>query len=171
MPRATYNHPLFGAVEFETKQPIWVRGDQISFISGFDTSEIKDVIIPQLKKVHGSNNGKLKFHERAHNQLLMVFEDIEKLGLMKFINSCAGSLNFRLRKPVHGALSKLPSNHAVGIAIDLNADDKALGASVAPVAPVFQALGFKWGIEFDDPMHFEVEEFIPNPISVAKHLK
>jgi hypothetical protein len=80
-----------------------------------------------------------------------------------------------LRKPTDGSLSKLPSNHAFGIAIDLNADDGSLGKSVAPVAPVFEALGFKWGISFRDLMHFEVEEFIENPDSVsaqiAAHLK
>jgi len=86
------------------------------------------------------------------------------------VDTCAGSLNFRLRKPTSGNLSKLPSNHAFGIAIDLNADDGSNGKSVSPVAPVFEALGFRWGIEFNDPMHFEIDEFIDDPDSVAAHL-
>jgi hypothetical protein len=56
------------------------------------------------------------------------------------------------------------------IAIDLNPDDKVLGASVAPVAPVFEALGFKWGKSLNDPMHFEIEEFIDDPDPIAAHL-
>ena len=128
-----------------------------------------------MKGIPGSNGGKLRFHKEAHAQLLTAFADIERLNLLKHIKTCAGSLNFRLRKPISGALSKLPSNHAFGIAIDLNADDGSNGGSVAPVAPVFEALGFNWGISFNDPMHFEVEEFIEDPDSVsgplAAHLK
>ena len=171
MPTATFDHPLFGSVTFKTKQPVWVRGDAIAFISGFDTSDITEVKIPQLKSVPGSNKGKLLFHKKGQAQLLQAFADIEALGLLKFVKTCAGSLNFRLRKPTSGALSKKPSNHAFGIAIDLNSDDKALGASVAPVAPVFEALGFLWGASFNDPMHFEVEEFIATPKSVAKAIE
>lgn len=43
-----------------------------------------------------------------------------------------------------------------------------LGASVAPVAPVFEALGLKWGKSFDDPMHFEVKTFIDHPRSITQ---
>lgn len=175
MPTSIYHHPLFGDVKFRTSSPVWVRGDGISFISGFDINDIKKIKIPQLADVPGANGGKLQFHKRGHAQLLMAFADIERLNLLSTIKTCAGSLNFRLRKPVSGNLSKLPSNHAFGIAIDLNSDDGSLGASVAPVAPVFEALGFRWGIEFSDPMHFEIDEFIDEPQSVsaaiAAHLK
>jgi hypothetical protein len=137
-------------------------------LSGFDTSNIQPVTIPQLAHVPGSNHGTLRFHKRAHDQVLAVFADIERLGLLNHIKTCAGALNFRLRKPVSGALSKLPSNHAFGIAIDLNADDGSLGASVAPVAPVFEAFKFKWGKSFNDPMHFEVENFVDHPRSIVQ---
>jgi hypothetical protein len=171
MPEASFNHPLFGKVRFRTNNPsVWIRGDGISFISGFDVDDITTMVIPQLAGIPGSNHGKLQFHKRAHDQLLMAFADVERLGLLQHIKTCAGSLNFRLRKPTSGALSKLPSNHAFGIAIDLNADDGSNGASVAPVAPVFEALGFKWGISFADPMHFEVEEFVTRPDSVSAAL-
>jgi D-alanyl-D-alanine carboxypeptidase len=170
MPESSFNHPLFGKVRFRTLHDVWIRGDGIQFISGFDTDDITQVTIPQLKHVPGSHGGKLRFHKRAHSQLLMAFADIERLNLLKHIRTCAGSLNFRLRKPTSGALSKLPSNHVFGIAIDLNADDGSNGGSVAPVAPVFEALGFTWGISFNDPMHFEVDEFIEDPDSVSPHL-
>lgn len=167
MPTSTFTHPLFGDVKFKTKHSVWIRGDKISFISGFDASKIKEIYISQLKNVPGANNGKLFFHIDGHDQLQQVFKDIEKLKLLKFIRSCGGTLSMRLRKPTNGHLSKLPSNHAFGTAIDLNYDDKALGATVSPVAPVFEASGFKWGADFNDPMHFEIEEFIKTPKSVA----
>ncbi len=170
MPESSFTHPLFGQVRFRTNHDVWIRGDGISFISGFDVNDITLLFVPQLQNIPGSNHGKLQFHKRAHAQLAKAFEDIERLNLLKHVKTCAGSLNFRLRKPISGALSKLPSNHAFGIAIDLNSDDGSNGGSVAPVAPVFEALGFKWGISFNDPMHFEVEEFIDHPDSVSPHL-
>jgi hypothetical protein len=170
MPESSFTHPLFGVIKFRTNSPVWIRGDGITFISGFDVNDITNVHIPQLEKIPGSNRGNLMFHKKGHSQLLKVFEDIEKLQLLKYVKTCAGSLNMRLRKPTNGALSKLPSNHAFGIAIDLNSDDEKLGASVAPVAPVFEALGFKWGVAFNDPMHFEIEEFIEDPDSVSSSL-
>ncbi|MCX7109002.1 MAG: M15 family metallopeptidase [Proteobacteria bacterium] len=167
MPTRTYIHPLFGSVKFQTASPTWVRGDHISFLSGFDPIEIKALFIPQLQNIPGTHGGNLKFHTRAHAQVLMVFADIERLGLLHHIKTCAGAVNFRLKKPTSGALSKEPSNHAFGIAIDLNADDGSLGASVAPTAPVFEALGFRWGKAFNDPMHFEVKTFIDRPRSIV----
>jgi len=106
----------FGNVRFRTDHDVWIRGDHITFISGFDVSDITQLQVPQLKGIPGSNNGKLKFHKKGHAQLLQAFDDIERLGLLKHIKTCAGSLNFRLRKPTSGVLSKLPSNHAFGIA-------------------------------------------------------
>ena len=160
MPESSFTHPLFGPIRFRTASPEWKRGDKITFISGFDLAEVTSLVIPQLKNVAGSPGGKLKFHTRGHSQLLKAFSQIEAQGLLHHVRSCAGTLNVRLRKPTSGALSKLPSNHAFGIAIDLNEDDPGFGDSVAPIAPVFQALGFTWGKAFNDPMHFEVNEFI-----------
>jgi hypothetical protein len=168
MPEATFIHPLFGPIRFRTVDSTWVRGGQIVFLSGFDTNDIQPVNIPQLANIPGSHGGRLHFHKRAHAQVLMVFADIERLGLLDHIKTCAGSLNSRLKKPTSGALSKEPSNHAFGIAIDLNADDGSLGASVAPVAPVFEALQFKWGKSFSDPMHFEVKTFVDHPRSITQ---
>lgn len=160
MPTSTFVHPLFGEVTFRTANATqWVRGDRISFIGGFDESEIVPVQIPQLAAVPGSDAGTLPFHRRGHAQLKKAFADIEAAGVLHHIRTCAGTLNRRLRRPTSGGLSKLPSNHAFGVAIDLNSDDGSLGASVAPVAPHFIANGFTWGADFADPMHFEVRKF------------
>lgn len=163
MPESTFDHPLFGSIRFRTASAQqWIRGDAISFISGFDETEIVPLQIPQLAGIAGAHNGQLRFHRRGHAQLLRVFEEIANRNLLHHIKTCAGTLNKRLRKPVGGGLSKLPSNHAFGIAIDLNSDDGSLGESVAPVAPIFQANGFTWGKAFSDPMHFEVNRFMPD---------
>ncbi|MFM0125905.1 M15 family metallopeptidase [Paraburkholderia sp. RL18-101-BIB-B] len=159
MPESTFVHPLFGEVRFETRHDYWKRGDHITFISGFDSADVTPIFIPQLKDIPGSNGGKLRFHKRGQQQLLDVFHEIEAQALLRFVKTCAGTLNRRLRKPTSGALSKLPSNHAFGIAIDMNEDDPGFGDSVAPVAPIFQKYGFMWGKSFNDPMHFEIEKF------------
>jgi hypothetical protein len=160
MPQSSFIHPLFGEIIFRTASPEWKRGDEIFFISGFDTDDITPVTIPQLKNIPGSNEGTLYFHKLGHQQLLAAFKNIESQGKLHLIKSCAGTFNLRLRKPTNGSLSKLPSNHAFGIAIDLNEDDPGFGDSVAPIAPIFESLGFTWGKVFNDPMHFEVNKFI-----------
>lgn len=161
MPESTFNHPLFGNIRFKSKtDDAWVRGDKITFISGFDVVDVLPVVIPQLANIVGAQSGKLRFHKRGHKQLLKAFEAIEANGLLHHVKTCAGTLNLRLRKPTSGAISKLPSNHAFGIAIDLNEGDPGFGDSVAPLAPIFEAWGFTWGKSFNDPMHFEVNSFI-----------
>lgn len=171
MPTSTFTHPLFGRVTFETMLDDWTRGGKIRFIKGFDPQSIGRVDIPQLAAIPGASSGKIRFHQRGQDQLKMVFVELERLGLMKHIKTCAGSVNSRLRKPIGGGISKLPSNHAFGVAIDLNSDDGMDGATVAPVAPVFLALGFRWGKEFNDPMHFEVDEFIESPKPIGDKQK
>jgi hypothetical protein len=160
MPKSTFVHPLFGSIQFQTEQDTWKRGDHIRFLSGFDSADVVKLFIPQLEHVPGSNGGQLRFHRKGHAQLLRAFQEIEQQGLMRHITSCAGTVNRRLRKPTSGALSKLPSNHAFGIAIDLNESDPGFGDSVAPVAPLFEKYGFHWGKSFNDPMHFEVQRFL-----------
>lgn len=160
MPESSFDHPLFGHIAFRTVSPEWKRGDKIIFLSGFDLADVTPMLIPQLRNVTGSNRGKLQFHKRGQAQLLKVFSTIESQGLLQHVKTCAGTLNPRLRKPTSDALSKLPSNHSFGIAIDLNEDDPGFGDSVAPVAPIFQAFGFTWGKAFNDPMHFELNRFL-----------
>ncbi len=80
MPESTFEHPLFGHIRFRTNSSEWKRGDKIKFISGFDLEDVSPIFIPQLKNIHGANNGKLKFHKRGHQQLLTVFKEIEEEG-------------------------------------------------------------------------------------------
>lgn len=167
MPESTFTHPLLGKIAFRTARNHWVRGDAISFTSGFDEAEILPLQIPQLAEVPGANHGRLRFHRRGHAQLLNAFAEIADRGLLHHVKTCAGTLNKRLRKPIGGGLSMLPSNHAFAIAIDLNSDDGSVGASVAPVAPIFERHGFTWGKAFNDPMHFEINRFTPEDAAAA----
>lgn len=160
MPQSSFIHPLFGEIQFRTASSEWKRGDDIFFISGFDINDVTPIIIPQLNGISGANNGKLKFHKLGHQQILSAFKAIESSGQLHLVKSCAGTFYPRLRKPTNGALSKLPSNHVFGIAIDLNEDDLGFGDSIEAIAPIFQSLGFTWGKSFNDPMHFEINEFI-----------
>ena len=159
MPESSYLHPLFGLVRFRTDNSEWRRGDGITFLSGFDLADVTEVVIPQLENVPGSASGKLRFHKLGRSQILSAFAEVEVQGLLPHVKTCAGTLSLRLRKPTSGALSKLPSNHAFGIAIDMNENDRGFGESISPIAPIFQSHGFKWGAEFNDPMHFEVMTF------------
>lgn len=168
MPEGKFDHTLFGHVRFRTVSPEWKRGDKIVFISGFDTNDVTDVFVPQLKNVPGSNGGKVRFHKRAHEQLLAVFNLIEKRQQLNVITTCGGTFNPRLKRPTSGKLNKTPSNHAFGTAIDLNEDADGFGSTVAPVAPVFEAFGFLWGKAFNDPMHFEVKQFLSSEEIAAR---
>jgi len=160
MPTSTYNHPLFGPVKFKTKHDTWVRGDDITFISGFNVKDITWVNIPELKDISGSHAGMVQFHKNGQTLLKAAFKEIKAQDLLPTIKTFGGSLNFRLRRPTNGKLSKLPSNHAFGIAIDLNEDDGSNGGTVAPVAPILKKFGFLWGKSFSDPMHYEIEKLL-----------
>jgi len=82
MPESSFDHPLFGTVRFRTAHSFWLRGDHITFISGFDTDEITPVHVPQLANIPGASHGTLQFHRRGHAQLLTAFADLERLGLL-----------------------------------------------------------------------------------------
>ncbi|MEJ1166396.1 M15 family metallopeptidase [Variovorax sp. CCNWLW186] len=170
--QGSYNHPLFGTVvyEFEGTEENYDRGAEITIISGFDSRAIKKVLIPQLVGIKGSDgikDGWFGLHERGHAQLEMVFSELERLDLMKHVDEAGGTINRRLRKPFNAlgqkVKSTLPSNHAFGIAVDINPDAPNQGETTAPLAHVFLALGFNWGATFNDPMHFEVAKFIDDP--------
>lgn len=170
MPTGSYEHPLLGQVTFKTKSSRWVRGDPITFTSGFEPkTEIEDVHVPQLVGVPGADGGYFPFHVRAHEQVKAAFAELESQGLLHHIKTFEGAFVPRLRRPTNGSLSKLPSNHAFGLELDINADDGTNGGSARPLEPVFSRHGFLWGQVFHDPMHFEVRLFRPDaPRSLPK---
>lgn len=166
----TYDHPLFGRVGFHTIDPDWIRGGEIEFESGgsFSKDMVTPLFLPQVVGIPRSsddaiNNGHIVFHEDAHQQLLDAFAELERRGLLHVVRSFGGwHFQPRLRKAFdkdgNKIMSRLPSNHSFGTAFDINARE-GHGESAKPLAPVFRDFGFKWGGDFNDPMHFEVEQF------------
>jgi hypothetical protein len=70
MPIGEYNHPLFGLVKFETEHDYWKYSDLITFIDGFDKSDVEDVYVPQLKNVKDAHGGTIKFTGAARGNSL-----------------------------------------------------------------------------------------------------
>jgi len=54
----------------------------------------------------------------------------------------------------------LPSNHAFGIAIDLNEDDGENGQTVASLAPILKPTGLAGEKALNDLMHFDIAKFV-----------
>lgn len=159
----SYEHPLVGKVTYVTDHNPPIFGDSISFITGFEPSaQLGFVHIPQLVgKANADSN--FYFHKTAHKQLQTVFMEIEKQGLLDIITQCNCAFKMRLRRPTSGYFSSLPSNHAFGLALDINQNDGMGGISCAPLAPVFQYYGFTWGKTFSmapDATHFEIQKFL-----------
>ncbi|MDU6925288.1 M15 family metallopeptidase [Franconibacter helveticus 513] len=159
----SYEHPLIGKVTYVTDHNPPLYGDTISFINGFEpSSQLAVVHIPQLVgKANSESN--LYFHIKAHRQLQTAFAEIEKQGLLDIITQCNSVFKMRLRRPTSGYFSSLPSNHAFGLALDINQNDGEGGVSCAPLAPVFQYYGFTWGKTFSmapDATHFEIKKFL-----------
>ncbi|WP_312385148.1 M15 family metallopeptidase [Atlantibacter subterraneus] len=157
----SYNHPLFGYVTYETAHTPAIFGDDITFTSGFNTDDLSMIHIPQLAGITNFVST-IYFHNKAHNQLLSAFMEIENEGLLHHITNFNSVFNMRLRRPTNGKFSTLPSNHSFGIAIDINQGDGQNGISSAPLAPIFLKYGFGWGNNFTspDPMHYEVNQFL-----------
>lgn len=168
--KGEFCHPLFGRLAFETVEDDWVRGGAIRFTSGFDRSMIKPLFVPQIvgmpRSTEGAvNTGNIQFHADAHAQLLAAFAQIERQGLLPKMVSFGGArFQPRLRKPVDAEgrklLSRSPSNHSFGTAFDVNARDGKYGATARAFVEIFEANGFLWGNDFNDPMHFEVKTFM-----------
>jgi D-alanyl-D-alanine carboxypeptidase-like protein len=86
-----------------------------------------------------------------------VFQAILKAGLQSKITSFAGCFSFRPQR----SGTKL-STHSWGIAIDLNPESNAQGATgeMDPsIVAIFTKAGFAWGGSWQgivcDPMHFQ----------------
>ena len=67
MPESSFDHPLFGRIRFRTVSAEWKRGDSIVFLSGFDVNDVTSILIPQLRDIPGSSNGRLRFHKLGTN--------------------------------------------------------------------------------------------------------
>jgi len=151
---------IFGKFEYKlaTGQP---DPDAIEILGNWKEENIVKIEIPQLKKVKGG--APLLFHKKAVPQLLKLWEEWEKAGLLHLVESWFGSFSPRF---VRGSRTAL-SNHAYGTAFDINVPDNLLAhqpalvgqkGSVRELVPIANELGFYWGGHFPrvDGMHFEI---------------
>ena len=167
---ATANHAIAGVVNYRV-----INANKIEFDGDWAAQHLVKVTVPQLVGVNCEGqkfNGVLTFFKAAVPQLLAAFAEIEARGLLPLILSYDGSFNPR---PIRGTSNI--SNHALGLAIDINADWNGLGqtpkpagarGSVAELVAIFKKWGFGWGGDYrkrKDGMHFEVVKIVP--VSVA----
>lgn len=93
---------------------------------------------------------------RCHRLLTDVFEntflELYQAGCWPRLKTFGGCFSYRPKRT-----SRKLSVHSWGIAIDLNEDTNARmpGDMDPEVIAIFQRHRFKWGGEFDDPMHFQ----------------
>lgn len=149
----------------------WPRDNQADLLAFYGTPgpdverQLVDVVPPFQMYYDGKPIKRIRFHRKAAGALTAALNEIwdhygrdqrkiDALGISKF----AGTYNPR---KVRGSATKW-SNHAFGAAIDLNADQNALGVKKGtmpqPVINAFKRQGFRWGGDYrtrPDWMHFE----------------
>jgi hypothetical protein len=155
---------VFGKFSF-VSAPEPNNPENIRIIDDWQRKNIVTISIPQLKPIKGSD--KVLFHRLAARQMIKLWSDWEKAGLMPLVITWAGSYAPRF---VRGSRTTL-SNHAFGSAFDINVAWNPLGAvpalvgqkgSVRELVPIANENGFYWGGHFTrkDGMHFEVARIL-----------
>lgn len=140
-----------------------VKDGVISTNLNWYKNNITSISIPQLKNITKYWE-KVKVNKHVSHQFVGVFEDIEKEGLLKYILSYGGVYNPRFTRNGTGKLSQ----HAIGLAIDINMKWNQLGkiganineeGTIIPLIPIFNKYGFLSGSTFHkrDDQHFQVE--------------
>jgi hypothetical protein len=150
----------FGVFRYEPIPP----GDDIRILGNWESRNIVDVSVPQLRKVKGApRSGRIRVHKLVKAQVQAVFAAWEKDRLLPLVKTWDGSFHPRF---IRGSMTTL-SSHAWGIALDINARWNPLQVmpplrgrvgSVRELVRHANELGFFWGGHFSrrDGMHFEV---------------
>ena len=128
-----------------------------------------NVLLPQLAAVPGGNGGRVRFHRIAADQLRRLWRAWEEYGLLRLVLRYDGDFVPRTiasdpRQPGYNVLS----NHAYGVAFDINARWNGYGVqaalvgqegSVRELVELANIHGFYWGGHWPQPiqdgMHFE----------------
>ncbi|MBB1138094.1 M15 family metallopeptidase [Myroides sp. WP-1] len=157
---------LFGLLTFQS-DPNANNPENIVVLNDFEQKNIVTVEIPQFKKLFGNQYHTVRFHRKGVKQLLAFFAAIEEKKLLPLLLTYGGSYTPRL---VRGSKTTL-SNHAFGIAFDLNMQWNALNqnpallgnrGSLREIVPLAHQFGFYWGGHFSrqDGMHFELAQLL-----------
>lgn len=93
-------------------------------------------------------------------QLRAALAEVQAQGLAKTIHTYDGCYNPRFIPGTH-----VISNHAFGLAIDINASENergTVGQMDRGVVQIFERWGFSWGghWHYTDPMHFEMNRIV-----------
>jgi len=149
-------------------------GSGIIITDGWDKSNIQTIEVPHLRTIPigwGGNTSKMSFNKLATAQLVNLWTDWHKAGLLSQIQTYDGSYNPRLQR---GSISAL-SSHAWGTAFDINAKTNGIGkippysgqpGCIRELVQIANSYGFYWGGHFGnrpDGMHFEVVQLAVMP--------
>ena len=157
---------IFGVFTF-VAAPIPGNPENIRITNNWAKENIITVKIPQLKFVNGGSG--MQFHKLAADQLMKLWSDWEKAGLLHQVLSFDGAYVARF---VRGLAAKgVLSNHAFGSAFDINFLFNQLGSlpalvgqkgCVRELVPIAHENGFYWGGHFSrlDGMHFEIAKIL-----------
>lgn len=161
---------LFGPLEFVPAATA-TNPEGLKIVNGWDKANLQTVKIPSLAApiLGAPASGSMTFHKKGADQLLGLWNEWQKRGLMPQVLSYAGAYNPRF---VRGkAREHVLSNHAFGTAFDINAGHNPLGAQPAisgregcvyELVPIAHEFGFYWGGHFSrrDGMHFELAKLL-----------
>ena len=155
---------VFGKIAFKSK-PLADNPENIEITNNWGRDNIIKVTIPQLVAIKGT--GTVYFHKKGANQLIKLFKDWEKAGLLHKVLTWEGAYNPRF---IRGSRTVL-SNHAFGTAFDINYSWNKLGVipalvgqkgCVRELVKIANDNGFYWGGHFTrrDGMHFEIAKIM-----------
>ncbi|WP_374306215.1 transglycosylase SLT domain-containing protein [Methylocella sp.] len=159
---------LFGAFSF-VPDPAPDNPERIRVTDDWEARNIVEVEIPISGFPGRPGPLRMRFHRKGEAQLVALWREWEKRGLIDRVLSFDGSYEPRF---VRGSRTSL-SNHAFGSAFDVNAAFNRLKfvpalvgerGSVRELVPIANDFGFYWGGHFRsrlDGMHFEIAELRP----------
>jgi hypothetical protein len=135
--------------------------DAIQILGDWAREHIISAHVPQLAHIPGApRSGQVLLHKDAAPQVIALFDEWQRAGLLPFILSWDGSW-----VPRYIRNTKVPSTHAYGIAFDINAEWNPFGraptrarGNVRELVTIARRHGFYWGGDFSRPdgMHFEL---------------
>jgi hypothetical protein len=129
-----------------------VMGNQVIPDSSWTASHLRTEVMPLI--------GSVTCNTAMLPQLRAALNDVIAQGLSKYVYQTAGCYNARFI-----AGSTRLSNHAYGMAIDINSAENGRGGRGQmneSVVRIFNTWGFTWGgtWKYTDPMHFELSRIV-----------
>ena len=163
---SVYNaEQMYGKIE-------WKRGsgDRIIILNDFKNNIIT-IDLPQLARIKNPVSTKIRCHKLAAQPILRLWDEWEKMGFLNKIQNWAGCFYPRTIRPKKNknVPTNILSNHAFGVAFDINTISNARGKTppfigekgcIRELVPIANKLGFFWGGHFTtrDGMHFELSD-------------